>query len=268
MNRATRVCPKCKTRVMPKIDGTCPSCQSKIVGGKSTKQDTPKKVGSSTSAKKLERSIHVAKKKNIKKEKSEWSKADFSAMTPNVIKKKVSEINVLNYRSDKQFGTEVFQGKVFINSASKKAIDLSNAVYQSLKKRNIPNFNVESFSENSAKRIIAKKVIKRGEEATIMIEVKSWGNDLIINVKHYELSTKNTYIKVIISTVAILIGISFWWLGIPLLIGIFGIVYMGSKSRLSSDEQHESNLLKNIVIETLLKSMKTLKLKTSDVTLS
>lgn len=267
MNRATRVCPKCKTRVMPRLDGTCPSCQSKIVKAKSSKRDNLKNGEIPAPAKKLERPTRATTRKN-KEEKSERSRGGSFAMTPKVSNNKEAGFNMLNYRSDKRFGTEVYQGKVFINSASKKAIDLSNEVYQSLKKRNIPNFSVVSYSENSAKRIIAKKVIKNGEEATIAIDFKSWGDDLIINVKHYELSTKNTYIKVIISTVAILIGISFWWLGIPLLIGVLGIVYMGSKSRLSSDEQHESNLLKNIVIETLLKSMKTLKLKTSDVTLS
>lgn len=65
-------CPKCKTRVIPKSDGTCPSCQRNISSAKPIERSRPLDDSVATAEIAFERPVH-APRKRVEKESPAWN---------------------------------------------------------------------------------------------------------------------------------------------------------------------------------------------------
>lgn len=72
MKSVVVVCPKCKTRVLPKADGTCPSCQRDISRVKPIERDGQDEGFVTASEIAFERPIRTSRKK-VEKEKPAWN---------------------------------------------------------------------------------------------------------------------------------------------------------------------------------------------------
>lgn len=92
---------------------------------------------------------------------------------------------------------------------------------------------------------------------------------MLITLKHYEKSSKNTTERIATVFIMLVLGVGFWWLGIPFILVVIGYIWsVFLKSRLSIEDQDESNLLRNLVTDTLGKALKANKLKAKDISFS
>jgi FtsH-binding integral membrane protein len=72
MKKLIVICPKCKIRVIPKSDGTCPSCQRDISRVQPIEWNRQREDSVTTAEIALERPVHIPRKK-VESEKTAWN---------------------------------------------------------------------------------------------------------------------------------------------------------------------------------------------------
>ncbi|MCW5873717.1 MAG: zinc ribbon domain-containing protein [Anaerolineales bacterium] len=168
-----------------------------------------------------------------------------------------------NVRSLKnEFGVEVISFSTIFTLQGSKADLARNALISQIVKRNIPGAET-TLIENGDRQyfVVSKKMkpdavlssVRASEIASTLICLESYGNDLLLEVKHYELSPRQTGRSSGLGAFVFAIGLLFFWTGIGLVALIAGFGMLRGKSPFNDDspEREKSKLLFQAVMGSL-----------------
>ncbi len=146
-------------------------------------------------------------------------------------------------------GTEVAQTQTVIPLKGEQAETVKKTFLDLLNQRQIPGVVIKQM-EGELDYTLIQKTILKNESAMMAVRIGSYGNDLILEMRHHESSQKHALGWLIITVV----GVFFFWTGFGFVAMIVGF-WMSRNMTLSGPEVEESQLLKEIVTETLFQAL-------------
>lgn len=155
-------------------------------------------------------------------------------------------------RLSKKYGTDVANLQTSYALSAHYAGPIKAEYSRLLFQRGLPNTRIE---EVEGGQLVITKDLNPGatETTSTAVSIAPYGNDLLIEIHHYEHSTKSNARLVVIRTVLLTLGVFFWWTGVGLFLLVGGIVMLFSKGQFpeSSAEEQAGKLLFATVLETL-----------------
>ena len=160
--------------------------------------------------------------------------------------------HTLKQRSNK-FGTEGAGRQTTFAMSAWKAADVKNQYLKLLQDRDIPRTQIQKVKQEDKSYISITQDIGDGNSATTAVRITPYGNDLWIEIRHYETSPKTKANKTGLGIVLTLGGLLFIWTGIGFFVFLGGIAILSSKAQFPdpSPEREASQLLFETVMETL-----------------
>jgi hypothetical protein len=152
-----------------------------------------------------------------------------------------------------QFGTEVVGIQTTFALSAAKSAQVKGQYLKLIQERNIPEAQLVSFENIDKKYSVLTKPIDDGSWAASAVRIEPYGNDLWVEVRHYEVSAKANSNKSLWGVLLLVGGLLFIWTGIGFFVFIAGIAILSSKPHFpdSSAERDASKLLFETVVETL-----------------
>ena len=155
----------------------------------------------------------------------------------------------------KQYGVEVSQGSTAIAMMADKAPVVNEALRNLLHERNLPDVEIKDVTVNNDNFLIVSKNIQRTEKMATVLQIESYGNDLLIDIRHFELSGKAGSKRSMWGSAIFSIGLLSIFTGVGLLAVIWGgwLAFV-AKSEMpeGSAERQASQQLYETVMETVV----------------
>ena len=156
-----------------------------------------------------------------------------------------------------QFGTEVANVQTTFAVAASKAEAVRNQFTTLLGDRNIPDAEIQKFANEDKQYQTITKTIGRGDQATSAVRIEAYGNDLLVEVRHYEVSAKAKSNRSCLGTALTVGGLLFIWTGVGVFVFLagLGILFLKPQFPDPSAERDASKLLFETVMETLMAAL-------------
>jgi hypothetical protein len=154
-------------------------------------------------------------------------------------------------------GAKISDGRTVIAMAGSQAPMVRQAFADVLQQRNMPGVSIQSLTYGSHDFMMAQKTISQGEEAKSVVRIEPYGNDLVVETRHYEFSQSHATESRIGGTIGAILGFIFFWTGIGFLVffGSLGTLFGQDKFKLQGSAKEEGEMFRQAVKESILRAL-------------
>lgn len=152
---------------------------------------------------------------------------------------------------------EVEQYSTSFPLQAKKAEKVKREFLSLIKERRIPKLLIEQFMANDVSFHLLEKTIQAQDKIITAVRIESYGEDLLIDLHHFEASPKEVTKRAVIASLLLTFGLLLVWTGVGAIAALIGLVIGFSKSQFADGtaEKQSSRQQYKTVMETLITAL-------------